>query len=78
MYLLFLKYSTIIVILFIFVSFTVADKNKDYAFNQNFVEPNPACTISAALTYTSQFVKQLSFFLDVFLPRRPNFRYCTI
>jgi len=51
----------------------VSDKNKDYAFNQNFAEPNPACTISAALTYTSQFVKQLSFFLDVFLPRRPNF-----
>ncbi|VVC36510.1 UV radiation resistance protein/autophagy-related protein 14 [Cinara cedri] len=51
----------------------VSDKNRDYAFQQNFSEPNPACTISAALTYTSQLVKQLSFFLDIFLPRRPNF-----
>uniref|UniRef100_A0A2S2NP70 Beclin 1-associated autophagy-related key regulator n=1 Tax=Schizaphis graminum TaxID=13262 RepID=A0A2S2NP70_SCHGA len=51
----------------------VSDKNRDYAFHQTFVEPNPACTISAALTYTSQLVKQLSFFIDVFLPRRPNF-----
>ncbi|XP_050438468.1 beclin 1-associated autophagy-related key regulator [Adelges cooleyi] len=50
----------------------VSDKNKDYAFNQTFAEPNPACTISAALTYTSQLVKQLSFFLDIFLPRRQN------
>lgn len=55
--------------------FSVSDKNRDYAFNQTFAEPNPACTISAALTYTSQFTKELSFFLDVFLPRRPNFRY---
>ncbi|CAH1732628.1 beclin 1-associated autophagy-related key regulator isoform X1 [Aphis gossypii] len=54
----------------------VSDKNRDYAFHQTFVEPNPACTISAALTYTSQLVKQISFFIDVFLPRRPNFRYC--
>lgn len=62
--------------LFICLSFPVSDKNRDYAFNQTFVEPNPACTISAALTYTSQLVKQISFFLDVFLPRRPNFRCC--
>ncbi|KAL5238127.1 hypothetical protein ACI65C_005537 [Semiaphis heraclei] len=54
----------------------VSDKNRDYAFHQTFIEPNPACTISAALTYTSQLVKQISFFIDVFLPRRPNFRYC--
>ncbi|XP_001945788.2 beclin 1-associated autophagy-related key regulator isoform X2 [Acyrthosiphon pisum] len=51
----------------------VSDKNRDYAFHQTFIEPNPACTISAALTYTSQLVKQISFFIDVFLPRRPNF-----
>lgn len=61
--------------LFSFLFFPVSDKNKDYAFHQTFSEPNPACTISAALTYTSQLVKQLSFFLDVFLPRRRHFRY---
>lgn len=59
--------------LFSFWVFPVSDKN--FTFHQTFAELNPAWSISAGLTYTSQFVKQLSFFLNVFLPRRPNFRY---
>lgn len=62
------------VILFSF--FTVSDTN--YTLNQTFAELNPAWSINAGLTYTSQLVKLLSFFLDVFLTRRPNFKYIII
>lgn len=61
------------IMLFSFWFFTVSDKN--YTFHQTFAELNPAWSISAGLTYTSQLIKLLSFFLDVFLTRRPNFRY---
>lgn len=60
---------------FIFICFSVSDKNKDYTCYKNVAELNPIYSISAALTYTTQFVKLLSFFLNVFLPRRLNFRY---
>lgn len=50
-----------------------SDKNNDFTCYKNVAELNPIYTISAALTYTTQLVKQLSFFLNVFLPRRPNF-----
>lgn len=52
----------------------ILDKNKDYALHQTFSEKNHTCTIIEAISLTSQLVMQLSYFLDVYLPRCSNFR----
>ena len=36
---------------------------------------NPAYTISAALSYTTQLLSLITYFLDVHLPRRLCYRY---
>jgi len=39
------------------------------------MDHNPAYNISAALTYTTQLVNVLAFYLDVRLPNKLSYRY---
>jgi beclin 1-associated autophagy-related key regulator len=80
------------VLFFTFISLTLKHKfnwflcilpvaaNKDGVpgGNSEGMDHNPAYNISAALTYTTQFVNVLAFYLDVRLPNKLCYRYCRI
>lgn len=63
-----------------FLCFLPVAANKDGVpgGNSEGMEHNPAYNISAALTYTTQLVNVLAFYLDVRLPNKLCYRYCRL